>query len=227
VPRPEHRDPVLGKTIELNPHWLRRFRIRSSGAIGRRIGRDDGLGASAACGLLKKLDVPIPYEAMVGIQLEIPVLTIPGLHDLRSRPTCPSAFPPTDVDHSNSRVFKARRSDLVFPVLPAHHKSKALGKTCLGHAVLDGWTQLRIAICRDRDEDLRVAGVARTDGSCWPAPPLRALLAVCARGFRPHPAQDYRLTGMLHRPCGDGGVTRLTNADRDRGETSRPAADRN
>src|ERR1700682_2604348 len=197
VPWPEAGNPVFRETVEFHPAGLSADQSALAGPGRRCVRRDEGLCGSTALGLAEKLDAPIPCEAVVGIELQVPVLAAPQLHDLGSRPARSLALAPRHPDHLNMPDLEAGWGRLVVTMLPANTKPKTVRKMRLGQAVFDRWPELRVAIRRDRDEDARYVRAHLTLGS-----PARWIRSGRARPSRLPP---YAFAGtrylLRHRLC--------------------------
>src|SRR5207249_9975059 len=175
VPWMEPGDSVFRETVELHPARFAGEVIGPSRRVRGSISGDDRLGASAPLGLLEQLYVPGFHEAVVRIELQIPVLAVPQAHDLGPCPARTLALTPAHSDHLNPAVGEAARRWIGLIMLPTNARPQTVRKARFGQAVFYCRAELRIPICSDRDEDEGLAGVAfRLAASAPWRPGLRA-----------------------------------------------------
>ena len=99
----------------------------------------------------------------MGVDLKVPVLIVPALHDLRSRPAGSMALTPSDLNDSDALILEACGWRVTDIVLPADDEAQPIRISRLGQAVVNRRTKLWIAVGRNRDED-GLSGFLKRDG---------------------------------------------------------------
>src|SRR6266699_5396254 len=131
---------------------MRQRLARISGVV-LAIRRNNRLRATGSIGLITELDVPVLYETVMAVELQVEVLIRPELHQLRPSPAGTEALSPANIENRYPAILLQRLDGLIASVLPTYCDVEVSRMARLADAVLSCSYKLRIAIRGDRHED--------------------------------------------------------------------------